>query len=66
MLSKHNHVWFRDDVKSEKYEKWTEDIENHPEEDEEFTRAMQRTMNAMSPKEEVVVPLEGGKAHQMS
>lgn len=37
--------------------------ENHAEEDEEFTSAMQRAMNAMSPKEEVVVPLEGGKAH---
>ena len=68
MLSKHvvHYVWFRDDDKSEDYEKWTEDIENPAEEDDEFTSAMQRAMNAMSPKEEVVVPLEGGKAHQMS
>jgi len=62
MLSKHvvHYVWFRDDDKSEEYEKRTE--ENHAEEDEEFTSAMQRAMNAMSPKEEVVVPLEGGEA----
>ena len=68
MLSNHvvkkilpNYVWFRDDVKL-----WTEDTENHAEEDEEFTIAMQRAMNAMSPKAEVMMPLEGGKAHQMS